>query len=185
MHFSDQSGQPLALPVPNSSSGDISATLGAGQSWFAETSGASSTLVQGWAEIASSGRLGITAIFRQSTPGRPDSEATVPATGSSSRVVFPYDNMQGFATGVAVVNGNPNLPADVSILFRPEGRSEVAASLTIPKRGQVAVMLPTTFPTIANSRGAVELSSSTTNLSAVALRFSPNGSFTSLPGFNQ
>jgi hypothetical protein len=183
MRFWGQDGQPLAMPLANGSTGEITATIPAGQSWFMATPGSTQNLVQGWAEVASSGHLGITAIFSRTMTGTQDSEGTVSGAGSGGHLVLPYDNMQGFVTGIALANSSSDASESVSVLLHPESGSSVQGSITIPKHGQVTLALTSAFPAVANTRGVIELIGSAADLTAIGLRFSPAGSFTSVPVF--
>jgi hypothetical protein len=183
MRFWGQDGQPLAMPLSNGSTGEITATIPAGQSWFMTTPGSAQILMQGWAEVASNGNLGITAIFRRSMAGIPDSEGTVSGAGSGSHLVLAYDNTQGFVTGLALANTSSDVSESVSVLLRPEGASSVQGSISIPRHGQVTLALTSGFPAVANTRGVIELIGSAADLTAIGLRFNPAGSFTSVPVF--
>ncbi len=104
--FWDDNGNALSLPMQNGAPGNLAGTLAPGGTAFAQTSGASAPLVQGWAEVASTGRIGVLAIYRLATPANPIAEATVVGTQSGSNIFLPFDNTQGFITSLAVSNAN-------------------------------------------------------------------------------
>jgi len=181
--FWDDNGNPLQLPFTNRGAGAFSGTLGVGGTAFAETPGTSPALVQGWAEAASSGRIGVLTIFRQIVPGRPDSEGTVTAVQSGSRIFLPFDNTNGYVTGVAVANTNPTQPLFIPFLFQLENGSAVNGSLSLPAHAHTAFALTTMFPSLAGVRGSIEFTAQTPDIAVVGLRFSPTNSFTSLGEF--
>ena len=150
---------------------------------FAETPGTASALTQGWANVAGSGRIGVLTIFRQSVPGRPDSEGTVTGVQSGNRVFLPFDNTNGYVTGVAVANTNATQTLFVSMMFQTDSGSTATGSLPLPPHGHMAFVLTSMFPTLAGFRGSIEFTASTPDIAVVGLRFSPTNSFTSLGVF--
>jgi hypothetical protein len=181
--FWDDNGNALALPLVNGSSGVFSGTLPVGGTAFAETPGTAAALTQGWAEAASGGRIGVLTIFRQIVPGRPDSEGTVTGVVSGSRVFLPFDDTNGYVTGVAIANTNPTQTLFVTLTFVQENGSQSTGSLSLPPHGHTAFVLTSMFPALAGVRGSMEITASTPDITVVGLRFSPNNSFTSLGEF--
>jgi hypothetical protein len=178
--FWDDGGSPLMLPLVNGTAGTLAGSLSPGGAAFAETPGLSATLLQGWGEVASTGRVGIMAIFRQSIPGMPESEGSVAGIASGARFYMPFDDTQGFMTAVAIAN-TADQPLAVSLVFTSENGTSSNGSLTLAPRGHRAFFLPIQFPSVAGIRGSVEFSAPSANLSVVGLRYSPGNSFTSLP----
>ena len=182
--FWDDNGNPLALPIAGGAPGSLSGSIPAGGSTFAETPGNFfSGLLEGWAEVASTGRIGILTIFRQSVPGRMDAEGAVTNTLSGARVFLPFDNTQGFTTGVAVANTNPTQTLNVSLLFQTDSGVQSMGSLSIAPHAHQVYVLPSSFPSVSGARGTVLFTASTPDIAVLGLRFSPGGSFTSLGNF--
>jgi hypothetical protein len=181
--FWDDNGNSLALPILNSSPGTLTGTLAVGGTTFAETPGNSASLLQGWAEVASTGRLGVTTIFRSVIPGRPVSEGTVTGVSSGSRVILPFDNTQDFSTGVAVANTNPSQSLNISLVFQLDNGSQISGSLFLTAHAHTAFSLPVMFPAVAGARGSILFIASSPDITVVGLRFNPAGSFTSLSSF--
>jgi len=181
--FWDDNGNPLALPILNGSVGTLTGTVGAGGTVFAETPGTAQSLLQGWAEVAGSGRIGVLTIFRQSVPGRPASEGTVTAAPSASTIFVPFDNTQKQVTSVAIANTNPTQTLAVSLLFHLENGGQAAGALTLPPHTHQAFPLPTMFPAVAGLRGSVQFTAPSPDITVVGLRFSPLNSFTSVGAF--
>jgi hypothetical protein len=178
--FWGDSGSALNLPIQNSAPGNLAGTLAPGATAFAQTTGNSAPLLQGWAEVASTGRIGVLAIFRLATPGNPTSEATVVGTQSGSNIFLPFDNALGFATGVAVSNANPTQSVSVTMVFTLENGTQSNAAITLPAHGHMSFVLPTAYPATAGARGSIRFVPSSPDVAVVGLRFSPNNSFTSL-----
>jgi CHRD domain-containing protein/putative Ig domain-containing protein len=181
--FWGDDGNALSLPLPNSAPGDLAGTLAQGATAFVRTSGNSAPLLQGWAEVASTGRIGVLAIFRLATPGKPDSEATVMGTQSGSNIFLPFDNSQGFVTGVAVSNANPTQSVSVTMIFTSDTGAQSNAAITLPAHGHTAFVMPAAYSATAGARGSVRFLPSSPDIAVVGLRFSPNNSFTSLGSF--
>jgi hypothetical protein len=181
--FWGDDGNALSLPLLNSAPGDLAGTLAAGATAFVRTSGNSAPLLQGWAEVASTGRIGVLAIFRLATPGKPDSEATVLGTQSSGNIFLPFDNTQGFVTGVAVSNANPTQSVSVNMIFTSDTGVQSNAMITLPAHGHTAFVMPAAYPATAAARGSIRFLPSSPDIAVVGLRFSPNNSFTSLGSF--
>ena len=118
--FWDDNGNPLLLPFSSGPAGIFGGTLDAGGTAFAETPGTSTDLSEGWAQVTSSGRIGVLTIFRQSVPGGQTSEGTVTGTQSGERIFLPFDNTNGFVTGVAVANTSPTKTLIIDSRLRGE-----------------------------------------------------------------
>jgi hypothetical protein len=182
--FWDDNGNSLPLPLLNSSPGFLTGTLAGGGTTFAETPGNSASLLQGWGEVASTGRLGVTTIFRSTIPGRPVSQGTVTGVSSGSRVILQFDNTQGFSTGVAIANTNPSQSLNISLVFQLENGSQINGSLFLTAHAHKAFDLATMFPSVAGVRGSILFTASSPDITVVGLSFTPGAlAFTSLSSF--
>jgi hypothetical protein len=185
--FWDDNGNPLSLPILNGTPGTLAGTLASGEIAFAQTTGTSAApgtpALQGWAEIAASGRLGVTAIFHRSIAGTSDSEATVSGVTSSGAVSLPFDNTQGYATGVALANTNALQAITVTAVFEFENGGSYTTPIALPAHAHTAFVMPTTYSATAGLRGVVHFTAFSPDITVVGLRFSPNNSFTSLGSF--
>ena len=181
--FWGDDGNPMNLPIRNGAAGDLSGTLAPGATFFAQSTGTSLSVLQGWAEVAASGRIGVLTIFKYSTPGIPDSEATVIGTQSGGNLFLPYDNTQGYVTGVAISNSNPTQAVSVTMMFTSDSGAQTSAVLNLVPHGHTAFVLPVAYTSTAGARGSIHFLPSTPDIAILGLRFSPTGSFTSLGGF--
>jgi hypothetical protein len=112
-----------------------------------------------------------------------DPEAIGPLPGiSERRSSLLSDNVNGFETGVAIVNPNPSAPLTVAATLRDEsGRTLATQTLTLAAMGHTTMVVSQAFPASANRRGSILLSASPSGVAALGLRFSPSGVFTSFP----
>jgi hypothetical protein len=181
--FWDDNGNPLQLPILNGQAGIFAGTLGVGSTAFAETPGTAVALTQGWAKVTGNGRIGVLAIFRQSVPGRPDSEGTISGAQSGNRVFLPFNNTNGFVTGVAIANSNPTQTLSVSMTFQTDTGATSNGFLSLPPNAHMAFGLTSMFPGLGGQRGSILFTASTPDIVVLGLRFSPTNSFTSLDSF--
>jgi hypothetical protein len=187
MRFWGDDGTALNLPIQNGVAGTVSGTLDSGAIAFAQTTGTSAAptapALQGWAEAAATGRIGVVAIFKRSIPGTSDSEATVSGMASSGAVSLPFDNTGGFATGVAVANTNALQQITITAVFESENGASLTQLISLPPHAHTAFVLPTSYPSTAGLRGVIHFTAFSPDISVLGLRFSPNNSFTSLGSF--
>ena len=119
-------------------------------------------------------------MFRQ-RGGSSDSEATVPiAAPISQRFLLAFDNANGFATGMAVLNPDSVQTATSSVEIRDDSGQVInKRTLSLPPRTRGAFMLPTEFPETADGRGVAEFSYQLAGLGAFGLRFTSQLAFSS------
>lgn len=179
--FWSDTGTALALPMQNGAAGNLAGTLAPGAAAFAQTAGTSTAPLQGWVEVASTGRVGVLAVYKLITPaGTPDSEASVIGSQSGSNILLPFDNTQGSSTGVAIANSNATQSIGITITFTPESGSPTTRVVSLPPRGHTSFVMPTFNPDTANQRGTIRLVTGPPDLAVVVLRFGPKGSFSSI-----
>ena len=181
--FWGQNGTPLAFPILNGTPGVLTGTLSPGASFFAQSPGTSTTLQQGWAEIASSGQIGVTAIYQFNNGSPRDSLGTEIATLSSNSILVPFDNTQGNVTAIAIANTNSTQALTVSILFETDGGAQSTSSLVLQPHTQQTFVAPTLNPAVAGFRGSIKFTAPTADIAVVGLEFTPAGQFTSLGTF--
>ena len=181
--FWDDSGNALQFPVQEGAAGELSGTLVPGGVVFAQSTGGSPALMQGWAEIASTGRISVLANhYRSSAAGGTDTEASLLATPSMSSVTVPFDNTRGFVTGVAIANTNATQTITVTVTITPEAGSAAATTFVLAPRAHTGFVLGTQYPAAAGVRGSVRFSTNFADLAVTGLRFSSKNSFSSLGG---
>lgn len=145
------------------------------------TTGESPVVEQGWGEIFSTGYwVSGFAVFEQRIAGRPDQEAAVPINyAAPRRVLLPFDNTSIFTTSVALANLSETAPMDINLIFRDSaGQRITTKNLVIPTLGHKAFNLVAEYPDLQGLSGAVEFSALTGEPSALGLRFTNTGAYT-------
>ena len=184
-NFLADDGTALPLQVVNASGGPgyPAGSLYPGVSYFLQSTGTSPALLEGWAQVSSSGRLGVIALFNYTAPAVPDSQGSVSGQTSASAISMPYDNTDGYVMGVALANSNPTQTLAVALTFITDQGVASNGSITIPPNGHTAFVLPNNFPQTAGTRGGIQFTAPTPDLSVLGERFSPSLSFTTLGTF--
>jgi hypothetical protein len=182
-NFWNDAGAAFALPFASGAPGTLSGTLPVGGIAYAPTAGISATLMQGWAEAAASGKIAVSALFRFTAPGVPDSQGSVNGALSGSNIYVPFDNTSGYITGVAMANTNATQPLSISMIFRTDTGTQSAGQITLPPHAHSAFVLASSFPATAGARGSIQFITSTPDLTVLGERFTPSLSFTTLNPF--
>jgi hypothetical protein len=153
------------------------------------TPGTSTSLLQGWAQLDSlaTDRVGIMAVFTQRIAGRPDYEATVPAsTAVEFDSVMPFDNTNGFVTGVVLLNPTETGSITTTVtIFDESGTSLRTETITLGARSKIVFPMPDRWPESRGRRGTISIDSIPTSISILGLRFHPGGSFTTVIGMDR
>jgi hypothetical protein len=173
--FRDSNANPIAVPVSASQAG-FPALASTSQVLnfvmppnstvtIQNTNTSSANLIQGWADVLTSGGVGAFAVFKQTFP--PGAIGTFPNGGFtegvasqqgsfSSTLSLPYDNTNGQITAVAVASIS-NLPPNVSATIYDANGAQSPCSLpvTLVTLGRIAFTLPDNCPASANTRGFV------------------------------
>src|SRR4051812_39550213 len=197
MNFFGEDGLPLAVsfrdyPGSNvvTSSGATGNLPGNASFNFALFDSTPSTRI-GWASLSydsTIGRIGGYAIFRQRVAGRADYEALVPLSSYTDyRFYMPFDNIQGFLTGMAIVNPSSNVTAHVTLTALDLGGVIIdRVVLTLPPGNHTSFLLNDRFPQFANRLGTLYVESDTNRLSGLGIRVNAAGgfAFSSVPILN-
>lgn len=179
----DGTALPLTVQSAGGTPGTLSGSLYPGHSYFLQSPGTSASLLEGWAQVGSSGQLGVMAIFNYTAPGIPASQGTVIGSTSASAISMPYDNTGGYIMGIALANANPTQALTVSLSFLTDQGAQSTGQVTVPAHGHLAFVLATQFPATANTRGTIQFTTTTPDLSVLGERFTPSLSFTTLGTF--
>jgi hypothetical protein len=180
IYFYDDKGAPVTLETTAGTASQVSGQLAPYGSRVIETLGQKTALTQGWALVDTSSKIAGNAIFRQSITGRAQYEASLPIMSvlEGNHYLLPFDNISA-STGIALVNPAAS-DITVSISFRTEaGVQTDLTSFSVPSKAHMAFVLADKFPASANQKGVVELSTSSTAMSVLGLRFGAE-SFTSI-----
>jgi hypothetical protein len=97
-------------------------------------------------------------------------------------MVVPFDNREGSATGVALVNPTDS-QARLIVRSRNENGIELDQNqLVLPPKGHAAFVIGDRFPSTMGQQGTIEFVSPTAEMiTGLGLRFTASGGFTSIP----
>jgi sugar lactone lactonase YvrE len=184
-------GTALSLPVTVTQPGGTQTTTAStvngtinpnGTLLLSMGNGVPSTTV-GWANVLSTGSISGFAVFRLVSPSGV-SEGTAPlqsAQVSSSKITVPYDNTANYTTGVAIANLS-NSTVTITATIWDQGGSQIGTqSFTLLANGHSAFNVATQWTVTGNKQGIIIFQSSGGGLTGLGLRFSPFGTFTSVP----
>ena len=190
--FQDDDGLPLPLPLvvkqeaasPPAVSSEVTRVVPAFAVLQIEMDASPpAATVTGWADVVSFGAFAGFAIFRQRGQDGRDSEGTAPLEGTSlPGLLLPFDNSEGFATGVALVNPGSDRVSLVAVVRDESGLVLSQFGVPMVARGHTAFDLGGRSPGTNGRRGSIEFRhSGSGKVTGLGLRFSPSGSFTSVP----
>jgi sugar lactone lactonase YvrE len=137
----------------------------------------------GWANVLSTGSISGFAIFRFIGPSGV-SEGTVPlqsTQASYSKITVPFDNTANFQTGVALANLSSSPVTVTATVWDQSGSPIDMQSFTLLANGHTAFNVATQWTSTDNKQGIIVLQSNGGGLTGLGLRFSPFGTFTSVP----
>src|ERR1035438_5678632 len=106
-------------------------------------------------------------------------------SGTDSKLYLPFYHFEGYDSGVALAN-----PTNASTRITIQALNNVGSiiltdsSIVLAGYGHIAFDLLSRYPSLNNVRGNLYITSSSGALSAVGLRFSPTGSYTTIPIMN-
>jgi hypothetical protein len=193
--FYDPSGNPMAVTFRSVPDNELVTTSAAEGTLTPESSfnillfDGGPPLKTGWSFIdytSSAARLGGYVIFRNRIQGVTDFEAFVPLSAKDDyRFYFPFDNLEGFVTSMAILNPASDLAAHVTLAFLdPDGNWLGTEALTLAPGQQMAFSVPERFPVTQDRVGTVYVESDTDRLSGLGFRFNPKGAFATIPILN-
>jgi len=157
-------------------------TIPVGASWSVITSGTAAAISSGWGEVVSDQKVGGNAVFQFTQSDGRAQEAAVPISDTlMQRLLLPFDNSNNFVTSFAVINLSSTEAADIRVAFRDDNGKLIRFDrmAEIPAGGHLAIELPNLFPYLSGTRGTMDLSALTGQISLLGLRFNPTGAFTS------
>jgi uncharacterized protein (TIGR03118 family) len=174
---------PVTFPQYGSSSAmsSMSVTVGPNDSVVIQSGGSTGPVGLGWADVlaAGTGALSGYLTFEASSPL--DSQGTVPLDSRlSTSLLMPFDNTNGYQTGFALANQSSAAQTITVTLLDQNGLQLSSSPVNLPAYGHASFFLSTQFSKSANQLGIIQLQGAA-GVTGVGLRFSPQGSFTSIP----
>jgi hypothetical protein len=189
--FRADDGTPLTFPLEATQQGVtqtlITATLerviSPNTTLRVETGAPANPVVWGWADVLSTGPLGGYAIFRSTPQTGSPSEGTAPLQSESpSAITLAYDNTGGFVTSIALANLSAVSTNMTAMFWDDSGNLLGTQIIPFAAGGHTAFALPNQLAPTAGKRGIVQFQSAATGgIAGLGLRFSPFGTFTSVP----
>jgi uncharacterized protein (TIGR03118 family) len=180
------SGNPLTLPLTfpqfnsTASAATQTVTVGPNDSVVIASNSSASTIGVGWADVLATGPLAGYLTFGV-TSGGTSSEGTVPLdTRLSSSLLLPYDNTNGYQTGLALANQSATAQSVTVTLLDQNGNQLSSTPISLPAFGHSSFFVSNQFSPSANQLGIIQFQG-TAGVTGVGLRFSPAGTFTSIP----
>lgn len=193
--FYNEAGAPMAVTFREFPSGTITTTsaidghLGIEGSFNFSLFDATPGTQVGWVMLdydTSSHRIGGYSAFRYRAGGVIN-EGLVPISGyDDTRFYMSFDNIEGFATGIALANPSTSANGVTIVALDLDGHEIMRGHVTLPAGGHHSFVLADSFPALAGRTGTLYVYSNQTMLSAVGIRMNVAGgyTFTSIPVMN-
>ncbi len=188
LHFTQPDGTPWTLPVAGTNGvTEYSDVIPVGGSRILQTNGTAGAVTKGWGQLATSGSIAGTTIFRQQLAADRDSEGSAPLNLTAlRRFALPFDNTQGFATAITLINQDPSQSANVFVVLKDiNGQLLGKETVQVGPLAWSAFSLAAQFQETGNIQGVAEFTSPNADLSVLGLRLSPSRSFTSVQPFRE
>ena len=178
VNFNSDTGTPLNVPAFGGTFVHVDIAPGGTAVLEAPNDG---PLLQGYALVALPAGVSGYAVFRQTAPGRPDQEASIPLVPPDGSASLIWDETS-FTTAVAIVNlsSNPNL---VTVTARGQDGSVTGSSqIMIPPDEKLVATLSSLpgLSGIVGQRGAADIESASGPIAVTAIRFA-GSAFTGIP----
>jgi hypothetical protein len=143
---------------------------------------------EGWSLLSyAQGALEGYVILRRRAPGGEFSfETTIPLSGTQDVSAYmPFDNTQGFRSQLTLVNPTSDISATVRLTYlNPDGKPVLIDSVSLAPAEQLTLILPDTYPDLANKAGVILIETDTDRLSVVGVRQNmTHGVISTLPVF--
>jgi hypothetical protein len=149
-----------------------------------------STITSGWTYLSfSSGTsaiAGLAVVRAKDSKGNVISESTESLSNTQDFDFYaPYDNLEGIASGLILVNPGNTLTANVRISAQDASGAEILRDhVQLPAGSRVTIVLPDSYSALAGTSGKLRVTGDTNNLSAICFRTSPSGNVAYSPIFN-
>ena len=193
--FYNDAGDPMQVTFSEFPSGNITTTsaidghLGTDGSFNFLLFDATPNTQVGWMLLdydTTSHRIGGYAAFRYHAGGVIN-EGLVPMSGyDDTRFFMSFDNIEGFATGIALTNPAQTTNVVTIDALDLDGNEILRGQVTLPAGGHHSFVLADSFPELEGRTGTLFISSAQNMLSAVGIRMNNAGghTFTSIPVMN-
>jgi hypothetical protein len=193
--FYDDNGNPVNMPLTNPD-GSVSRFAAANFSMDANTSqelvvaNVDNGVNFAWAYLSFPGNTapiaGMAVVRTYDSSGNIFNETTEASSNTQDYDFFaPYDNLQGVATGLIVLNPGASLTATVRISAQDgNGNELVRDKFLLAPGARATFLLPDAYKVLAGTSGKLRVTGDTNQLSAIVYRISPAGNMAYSPIFN-
>jgi hypothetical protein len=193
--FYDYNGNPTPMPLSNpdgsvSRLASVDLSLDVNTSTELVVANVDSGVNPAWAYLSfpgSSAPIAAMAVVRTyDSSGRVLNESTEALSNIQDYDFYaPYDNLQGVATGLILVNPGNSLMSNVRISAQDANGNEILSDrFQLGPGARTTITLPTYYTALAGTSGKLRVTGDTNRLSAVCFRISPSGSMAYSPIFN-
>lgn len=194
LSFFAENGSPLSLQTNFGTGTFIYGTIPARGSVTIQTAGTNAALTQGWAKmdtiflvpgttitIAPGANVAGTVLFsRPPSAGRSVIVSEPLDFSLAQKWVLPFDHLNSYSSGVALVNQETYQDLSVFVTFYDESGSQIAAeSFTLFRGTHVSFTLTQRYPQTVGKRGTLRIESSSSPLNVLGFHVSPDGVFSS------
>lgn len=136
-----------------------------------------SGLQEGWSSLSydpALGTVGGYAVIRHQGLAGATFEATVPLSNMQDfSLRMPFDNTSGYRTQLTLVNPVSNLAAQVALTYlNAKGVIVLIDAVNLNPGQQMTIVLPDTYPDLANKTGTVAIEGNLDHLSVFGMRYS-------------
>jgi hypothetical protein len=195
LSFFAENGTPLSLQTNFGTGTFVYGTIPARGTVVVETAGTKIALSQGWAKmetifvvpgpgfvITPGATVAGTVLFlRPPTAPRPI-EVSEPLDFSlGQKWVLPFNHLNGYSSGVALVNQETFQDISVYVSFFDEAGNQIGAvdAFTLLRGNHLSFTVTDRYPQTVGRRGTIKIESSSVPLNVLGFRVSPTGFFTS------
>jgi hypothetical protein len=155
-------------------------TLGPNSSVVIQSAAPGPVISVGWADVFATGPLTGFLTFDVGSSG-PALEGTMTLdTRLSTSLLLPYDNSNGNQTAVAIANQSASAQTITVTLFDQNGNQLASSPVNLTAFGHTSFFVNSQVSQSANQIGLIQFQGSA-GVTGIGLRFSPAGSFTSIP----
>ena len=196
LSFFAENGTPMSLQTNLGTGTFISGTIPARGTVVIATAGTKVALSQGWAKMetiflgpgpgfvfATGANVAGTVLFlRPPSVSRPI-EVSEPLDFSlGQKWVLPFDHLNGYSSGVALVNQVTFQDISVFVSFFDESGSQIGSvdAFTLLRGNHLSFTVTDRYPLTVGKRGTIKIESSSVPLNVLGFRVSPTGFFTSI-----
>jgi hypothetical protein len=193
--FYDDNGNPVMVPLTNpdgsvSRFAAVNLTMDGNTSQELVVANVDNNINYAWAYLSFPGNAapiaGMAVVRTYDSSGNVFNETTETLSNIQDYDFFaPYDNLQGVATGLIVLNPGSSLTATVRISAQDATGNELVRDSSLLSPGaRATIMLPDAYNVLGGTSGKLRVTGDTNKLSAIVFRISPAGNMAYSPIFN-